>query len=76
MKTPVLFCDDGTEISAGTACAFGTVATAGITAKAVTYAKIQDVTATARVLGRKTAGSSHAGDPGQCREPQCCAGDG
>lgn len=36
---------------------FGTIATAGITAKAVTYAKIQDISATARVLGRVTAGA-------------------
>lgn len=42
---------------AGTALAFGTVATAGITDKAVTYAKIQDISATSRVLGRITAGA-------------------
>jgi hypothetical protein len=41
--------------SAGT-----TVATAEITDDAVTYAKMQNVSATARVIGRKTAGS---GDP-------------
>lgn len=33
------------------------VVTATINAKAVTYAKIQDISATARVLGRKTAGA-------------------
>lgn len=38
----------------------GTVATADIADNAVTYGKMQDVTATARVLGRKSAG---AGDP-------------
>lgn len=36
---------------------FGTIATAGIANDAVTYAKIQNVTATDRVLGRSTAGA-------------------
>jgi hypothetical protein len=44
----------------GTTLGFGTVATAGISDNAVTYAKMQDVTATARFIGRITAG---AGDP-------------
>lgn len=39
------------------AISFGTVDTGGLTAKAVTYAKIQDVTATSRLLGRVTAGA-------------------
>lgn len=41
----------------GTSLAFGTVDTAGITAAAVTYAKIQNVSATSRILGRITAGA-------------------
>lgn len=43
--------------TAGTALAFGTVETGGITNSAVTYAKIQNVSATSRVLGRITAGA-------------------
>lgn len=43
--------------SGGTALAFGTVATNGIANDAVTYAKIQNVSATSRILGRITAGS-------------------
>jgi hypothetical protein len=39
------------------AVADGSITTAKLAAKAVTYPKIQDVTATARVLGRKTAGA-------------------
>lgn len=46
--------------TAGTALAFGTVATGGITNDAVTYAKMQNVSATSRFIGRITAG---AGDP-------------
>jgi hypothetical protein len=41
----------------GTSLAFGTIATAGITDAAVTYAKIQDVSASSRILGRYTSGS-------------------
>ena len=41
----------------GTSLGFGTVATAGIANSAVTYAKIQNVSATQRVLGRNTAGA-------------------
>ena len=41
----------------GTAIGFGTIATAGIAASAVTYAKIQNVSATDRLLGRSTAGA-------------------
>lgn len=41
---------------AGTALTFSTVATAGITAKAVTFAKIQDI-ATDSLIGRDTAGT-------------------
>lgn len=41
----------------GTAVGFGTIATAGIANSAVTYAKIQNVSATQRVLGRNTAGA-------------------
>ena len=47
----------------GTTLGFGTVATAGIADDAVTYAKLQDVSATSRVLGRKTSG---AGDAEEC----------
>lgn len=43
--------------STNTGLEWGTVRTAGITAKAVTYAKIQDVTAQYRVLGRITTGA-------------------
>lgn len=46
--------------TAGTALSFSTVATGGIANDAVTYAKMQNVTATSRFLGRITAG---AGDP-------------
>ena len=42
---------------------FGTVATAGIADDAVTYAKLQNVSATSRILGRKTAA---AGDAEEC----------
>jgi hypothetical protein len=41
----------------GTSIGFGTIATAGIADDAVTYAKIQDVSATSRILGRATAGA-------------------
>ena len=41
----------------GAAVSFGQIATAGIADAAVTYAKIQDVSATNRVLGRITAGA-------------------
>jgi hypothetical protein len=41
----------------GTTLGFGTVATAGITDAAVTYAKIQNVSATDRILGRSSAGA-------------------
>lgn len=41
----------------GTTIGFGTIATAGITDAAVTYAKIQDVSATSRFLGRISSGS-------------------
>lgn len=41
----------------GSTIGFGTIATAGIANDAVTYAKIQNVTATDRVLGRSTAGA-------------------
>lgn len=47
----------------GSTIGFGTVATAGLADDAVTYAKIQNVSATSRVLGRKTAG---AGDTEEC----------
>ena len=43
--------------TAGTALAFGTVATGGLANDAVTYAKIQNVSATTRWLGRVTAGA-------------------
>lgn len=42
---------------AGTALAFGQTATGGITDAAVTYAKMQNVSTNARVLGRNTAGA-------------------
>lgn len=41
----------------GGALGFGQIATGGIEDAAVTYAKIQNVSATSRVLGRKTAGA-------------------
>lgn len=41
----------------GTAIGFGTIGTAGITNSAVTYAKIQNVSATNRLLGRSSAGA-------------------
>lgn len=41
----------------GTAIGFGTTATAGIADDAVTYAKIQNVSATDRLLGRDTVGA-------------------
>lgn len=41
----------------GTTIGFGTVATAGISDNAVTYAKVQDVTATDRLLGRASLGA-------------------
>lgn len=41
----------------GTALGFGEIATAGIANSAVTYAKIQNVSATDRLLGRSTAGA-------------------
>lgn len=41
----------------GATIGFGTIDTGGITAKAVTYAKIQDISATDIILGRKTAGA-------------------
>lgn len=41
----------------GTALGFGTVATAGLANGAVTYAKIQNVSATDMLLGRSTAGA-------------------
>ncbi len=44
----------------GTALGFGTVATAGIADDAVTYAKLQNVSAASKLLGR---GDSGAGDP-------------
>lgn len=46
-----------------TALADGQVATAKIADDAVTYAKLQNVSATSRILGRKTAS---AGDPEEC----------
>jgi hypothetical protein len=47
----------------GTTLGFGTVATAGIADDAVTYAKLQNVSATSRIIGRKTAA---AGDAEEC----------
>jgi len=41
----------------GTSLGFGTIATAGIANDAITYAKIQNVSATDRLLGRDTAGA-------------------
>jgi uncharacterized protein with putative carbohydrate binding module/uncharacterized protein DUF5907 len=49
--------DDQVLRRASGALGFGTVATGGIADAAVTYAKIQDVTATDKVLGRATAGA-------------------
>lgn len=44
-------------VSWNTGTASGPLGTAGIADKAVTYPKIQDISATSRVLGRKTAGA-------------------
>jgi hypothetical protein len=41
----------------GSTIGFGTIATAGIADDAVTYAKLQDVTATDRLLGRSSSGA-------------------
>lgn len=41
----------------GSTIGFGTIATAGIADSAVTYAKVQNVSATDRLLGRSTAGA-------------------
>ena len=41
----------------GTTLGFGTIATAGLADASVTYAKIQNVSATDKVLGRSTAGA-------------------
>lgn len=49
--------DDYVLRRSGTTLAFGRVATGGITDSAVTYAKIQNVSATNRILGRITSGS-------------------
>lgn len=43
----------------GSVLGFGTIATAGIADDAVTYAKIQNVSATDRLLGRDTAGAGN-----------------
>lgn len=43
----------------GSTLGFGTIATAGIADDAVTYAKIQNVSAAPRVLGRTTAGAGN-----------------
>jgi hypothetical protein len=42
----------------GSALGFGTIATAGIADAAVTYAKVQDVSAASKILGRGSAGGS------------------
>lgn len=44
----------------GTALAFGTVATAGIADDAVTYAKLQNISAQYRLLGRSSSGAGNA----------------
>jgi hypothetical protein len=44
----------------GTTLAFGTIATAGIADDAVTYAKLQNITATNRILGRIATGAGIA----------------
>lgn len=44
----------------GTTIGFGTIATAGHADNSVTYAKLQDISATARLLGRKSAGAGNA----------------
>lgn len=49
--------------SSGSTWSVSTIATADVADGAITYAKIQDVSATSRVLGRKTAG---AGDTEEC----------
>jgi hypothetical protein len=41
----------------GSTVGFGTIATGGIANDAITYAKIQNISATQRVLGRNTAGA-------------------
>lgn len=52
-----------TTLGLGALAVLATVATAQIDADAVTYAKIQNISATSRILGRKTAG---AGDTEEC----------
>jgi hypothetical protein len=47
--------DDEVLRRSGTSIGFGTVATAGIADDAVVYSKIQDVSASSRVLGRVSA---------------------
>jgi hypothetical protein len=44
----------------GTSVGFGTIATAGLANDAVTYAKLQNISATDRLLGRATAGAGDA----------------
>ena len=44
----------------GTSLGFGQIATAGLVDNAITYAKLQDISSSSRILGRKTSG---AGDP-------------
>lgn len=51
--------DGGVLRRSGTDIGFGTIATAGIADDAVTYAKMQNVSATQRVLGRSTAGAGN-----------------
>lgn len=56
--TDIVAANDGEVLRrSGTTIGFGTIATAGIADDAVTYAKIQNVTATDRLLGRSTAGA-------------------
>ena len=53
----IVFCDSVDILSAQTASVTGAIGTADINNNAVTYAKIQDVSATDKILGRATAGS-------------------
>lgn len=55
--------------TAGTALDFGTIATGGIADDAVTYAKLQNVSAASRVLGRGSAAGA-----GNCEELTCGVG--
>lgn len=63
MDTATISFDFTTKNQASASVVAGSIGTTQLTDGGVTYAKIQDVSATARLLGRKTAG---AGDVEEC----------